>query len=51
MLVKRVNQIYISDKIKRYIVELVFATRSPKAQGFSKLENLIEHKIQQSKDN
>ena len=40
---KLVGQIYISDKIKRYIVELVFASRNPKAQGFSKLENFIEY--------
>lgn len=38
-----VKQVYVSDKIKRYIVELVFATRRPKAQGFSDMENLIEY--------
>ncbi len=37
-----VDQIYIDDKIKEYIVDLVFATREPKAHKLD-LEQLIEY--------
>ena len=37
-----VDQIHVSDKIRRYIVELIYATRFPKRQGMADLENLIE---------
>jgi len=37
-----VNQIYIDDKVKDYIVNLVMATREPKAYGLD-LEDLIEY--------
>ena len=33
--------IYMDHQIERYIVELVFATRSPKAAGLEELEPLI----------
>jgi len=38
-----VDHIYVSDKIRRYIVELVYATREPAARGLKELENLIEY--------
>jgi MoxR-like ATPase len=39
-----VSQIYVDDKIKRYIVDLVFATREPKEVGKLKdLEQLIAY--------
>ncbi len=37
-----VNQIYIDDKIKDYIVNIVFATREPKEYGLD-LEDLIQY--------
>jgi len=37
-----VNQIYIDDKIKDYIVDIVLATREPKTYGLD-LENLIQY--------
>ncbi|MEZ4741854.1 MAG: AAA family ATPase [Bdellovibrionota bacterium] len=37
-----VGDIYVSEKIHRYIVELVFATREPASRGLKELENLIE---------
>jgi len=36
-----VNQIYIDDKIKDYIVNLVHATRDPKAHGLPELADFI----------
>jgi MoxR-like ATPase len=39
---KLVDQIYIDDKIKEYIVDLVFATREPKAHKLD-LDQLIEY--------
>lgn len=36
-----VNKIYIDEKIKNYIVELVLATRSPQDFGLKRLKNLI----------
>ena len=38
-----VNPIYIDDKIKDYIVNIVFATREPASFGMSDLEGLIEY--------
>jgi MoxR-like ATPase len=38
-----VGQIYIDDKIKEYIIDLVFATRDPKAYGLDELANFIEY--------
>ena len=37
-----VNQVYIDDKIKDYIVNIVFATREPKEYGLD-LEDLIQY--------
>jgi MoxR-like ATPase len=37
----RVDQIYVDDKIRNYIVELVLATRQPKKYGLDELESLI----------
>ena len=37
-----VNEIYIDQKIKEYILDLVFATREPKSHGLD-LENLIQY--------
>ncbi|MBI4831146.1 MAG: AAA family ATPase [Candidatus Lindowbacteria bacterium] len=38
-----VNSVYIDDKIKDYIVNVVFATREPKSFGMPELEGLIEY--------
>ncbi len=38
-----VDNIYIDDKVKDYIVNIVFATREPKRFGISGLESLIEY--------
>ncbi len=37
----RVDQVYVDDKIRNYIVELVMATRHPKKYGLDELEGLI----------
>ena len=36
-----INQIHVSEQIRKYIVELVFATRFPKERGVSELEGMI----------
>jgi MoxR-like ATPase len=36
-----VDSIYVDEKIKNYVVDLVFATRNPKEHGLEKLQNLI----------
>lgn len=39
-----VNEIYIDDKVKEYILDIVFATRSPKTvKGLEEFEALIEY--------
>jgi MoxR-like ATPase len=38
-----VNSVYIDDKIKDYIVNLVFATREPAGVGLSELASMIEY--------
>ncbi|HOE65811.1 MAG TPA: MoxR family ATPase [Candidatus Hydrogenedentes bacterium] len=38
-----VNQIYVDDKAKNYIVDIVQATRHPDAFGLANLKNLIEY--------
>lgn len=38
----RVDDIYIDDKLKNYIVELVMATREPSEYGLASVENLIQ---------
>lgn len=37
----RVDQVYVDEKIRNYIVELVMATRTPKKYGLDELEGLI----------
>lgn len=36
-----VREVYMDEKIERYIVDIVFATRTPKEYGLEKLQNLI----------
>jgi MoxR-like ATPase len=36
-----VKEIYLDEKIEKYIVDLVFATRTPEAYGLSDLKHLI----------
>jgi MoxR-like ATPase len=36
-----VRQIYVDDKIKEYVLDLVFATRQPSTNGLSGLQSLI----------
>ena len=38
-----VNQVYMDDKIKEYIIDIVFATREPKKYRLPELENMIEY--------
>ncbi len=38
---KIVNQIYVDEKIERYIVDIVFATRFPGQYGLNELTNII----------
>ena len=39
---KSVNRIYMDEKIEKYIVDLVFASRYPKEAGLSEAANFIE---------
>jgi MoxR-like ATPase len=39
---KTVREVYMDEKIEQYIVDIVFATRSPKDYGLANLEPLIE---------
>lgn len=38
-----VNEIYMDEKIERYILDIVFATRSPKEYNLGKLTSLISY--------
>lgn len=38
---KVINEIYMDEKVEKYIVDLVFATRSPAEYGIAELEDLI----------
>src|SRR5690606_17472784 len=38
-----VRDIYVDDRVKDYIVDVVFATREPKAKGMEELGPLIEY--------
>ncbi len=40
---KLVNEIYIDEKIERYIIDIVFATREPSTYGIKELDGLIEY--------
>jgi MoxR-like ATPase len=37
-----VREVYVDDKIKEYVLDLVFTTRQPGSNGLSDLNNLIE---------
>ena len=39
---RAVDQVFIDDKVKNYVVDLVHATRDPKAAGISDLDGMIE---------
>lgn len=39
---ERVDMIYMDDKVKNYIVEIVMATREPRNYGLSHIENLMQ---------
>jgi MoxR-like ATPase len=39
---KTIGQIYVADKVKEYIVDVVFATREPQKHGLKDLAPLIE---------
>lgn len=38
-----VRDVYLDEKIERYIVDIVFATREPASYGLSKFENMISY--------
>ncbi|RAP36838.1 ATPase [Candidatus Marinamargulisbacteria bacterium SCGC AAA071-K20] len=38
-----VSQIYLDDKVKDYVLDIVFCTRNPKDYNLESLENLITH--------
>ena len=38
-----VRQVYLDEKIERYIVDIIFATRDPKSYGLGKFENMISY--------
>ncbi|MBU1083691.1 MAG: AAA family ATPase, partial [Candidatus Omnitrophica bacterium] len=40
---KVIDEIYLDEKIERYILDIVFATRKPGEYGLSELEGLIEY--------
>jgi len=40
-----VDEIYIDEKIEKYILEVVFATREPKNFGLGELTNLIQYGV------
>ncbi len=40
---KVVNEVYIDEKIKEYIVDIVFATREPKQYGLDEMTRFIEY--------
>jgi MoxR-like ATPase len=37
-----ISKLYVSEKVRQYIVQIVFSTRFPKKYGFSDFESLIE---------
>lgn len=39
---ERADMIYLDDRVKNYVVEMVMATRKPEAYGLSNLNNLIQ---------
>jgi MoxR-like ATPase len=40
---KVVNEIYMDEKVERYIIDLVFATRSPEDYDLKDLQNLVSY--------
>ena len=38
-----VDQVYIDDKIKEYIIDIIFSTREPQKFGLPELEDMIEY--------
>lgn len=40
---KTVRKVYMDERIEKYILDIVFATREPKAHGLGQLENLINY--------
>lgn len=40
-IIKTVDQIYVDQKVKNYIVDLIMATREPKQYGLNRLEKII----------
>ena len=38
---KLINQIYLDEKIEKYILDMVFATRYPEKYGLSEIKNYI----------
>lgn len=38
-----INEIYVDDKVKEYIINIVFATREPEKYGLSELKDLIAY--------
>ncbi len=36
-----VNEVYLDEKVERYIIDIVFATRNPKDYGLDELQDLI----------
>lgn len=38
-----INEIYLDEKIEKYIIDIVFATREPKNYGIKDLDGLIEY--------
>jgi MoxR-like ATPase len=40
---KLVNEVYIDEKIEKYILDIVFATRDPRQFGLQNLSNLISY--------
>jgi MoxR-like ATPase len=40
---KSVREVYMDEKIEKYILDIVFATRSPKESNLKKLEMLINY--------
>lgn len=38
-----VDKVYVSDKIRNYIVNLVYATRTPQDRGFKDIANYVEY--------
>jgi MoxR-like ATPase len=40
---KIVHDVYVDEKIEKYILDIVFATRNPKDFGLNDLENLISY--------